>query len=34
MEQITDFVVSIRDALNYSLFQLGDVLPYPLGLRL
>jgi small-conductance mechanosensitive channel len=24
MDQITDFVVSIRDALNYSLFQLGD----------
>ncbi len=24
MEQLTDIVVSIRDALNYSLFQLGD----------
>ena len=24
MEQLTDIIVSIRDALNYSLFQLGD----------
>ena len=24
MEQLTDIVVSSRDALNYSLFQLGD----------